>query len=488
MIFNSYEFIFAFLPVMLLGYFWLLRKRLVLGSKVWLVGGSLFFYGYWNVVYIPLLLGSIFVNFFVGSAFSNDKPLKVSKKSLLIFGILFNILLLAYFKYTDFLLDNFNGLFGSDVPLPHIILPLGISFFTFTQIAFLVDAYKDKVKEYDLLNYMLFVTYFPHLLAGPILHHSEMMPQFVSRWNWAVRWRNVAVGLFLFSIGLFKKVVIADTIATWANTGFDLATTLNLVEAWATSLSYTLQLYFDFSGYTDMAIGISLMFNIRLPINFNSPYKAKDIQDFWRRWHITLSRFLRDYIYIPLGGNKVGRYHNYSNLFAVFLIGGLWHGASWMFVIWGALHGIAIVIHRIWKDLGLRMWGWMGWFITFNFVNVAWVFFRAKDFASVEKVLGGMVGTGGIVLPRMLAGKLAFLSHYHVEFMSSTWLSNAGLSGIFDLSILIGMVFFVLVMKNSHELTTIVRLNKITASLIALVLFISFISIGAESEFLYFNF
>ena len=170
----------------------------------------------------------------------------------------------------------------------HIILPLGISFFTFTQIAFLVDAYKGKVKEYDLLNYMLFVTYFPHLLAGPILHHSEMMPQFVSRWNWAIRWRNVAVGLFIFSIGLFKKVVIADTFATWANTGFDVATTLSLFEAWATSLSYTLQLYFDFSGYTDMAIGISLMFNIRLPINFNSPYKAKDIQDFWRRWHITL--------------------------------------------------------------------------------------------------------------------------------------------------------------------------------------------------------
>ena len=174
--------------------------------------------------------------------------------------------------------------------------------------------------------------------------------------------------------------MIADKFALLANTGFDVAPTLNLFEAWATSLSYTLQLYFDFSGYTDMAIGISLMFNIRLPINFNSPYKAKDIQDFWRRWHITLSRFLRDYIYIPLGGNKVGRYHNYSNLFAVFLIGGLWHGASWMFVIWGALHGVAIVLHRIWKDLGLRMWGWMGWFITFNFVNIAWVFFRAKDF------------------------------------------------------------------------------------------------------------
>ncbi len=488
MIFNSYAFIFAFLPIMLLGYFWLLRKRLVLGSKIWLVGGSLFFYGYWDIVYVPLLLGSIFVNFFVGSALADTKLLKVSKRALLIFGILFNVLLLGYFKYTDFLLDNFNGLFGTDVPLIHIILPLGISFFTFTQIAFLVDAYKDKVKEYDLLNYMLFVTYFPHLLAGPILHHAEMMPQFVNRWNWAVRWRNVAVGLFIFSIGLFKKVVIADTVATWANTGFDVSTTLNLIEAWATSLSYTLQLYFDFSGYTDMAIGMSLMFNILLPINFNSPYKAKDIQDFWRRWHITLSRFLRDYIYIPLGGNKVGRYHNYSNLFAVFLIGGLWHGASWTFVIWGALHGIAIVVHRIWKDLGLQMWGWLGWFITFNFVNIAWVFFRAKDFEAAEKVLGGMVGAGGVVLPGILANKLAFLSNYHVTFISQQWLLNTGMNGVKDLLIVVAILTVTLILKNSHELASNIKL-KLEYKLFTIIIFIlGILSLSKISEFLYFQF
>lgn len=486
MLFNSYVFIFTFLPVMLLGYFWLLRQRLILGSKIWLVSGSLFFYGYWNIVYIPLLLGSIFVNFFVGSALANSKPLKVSKRSLLIFGILFNVFLLGYFKYTDFLLDNFNGLFEADIPLSHIILPLGISFFTFTQIAFLVDAYKDKVKEYDLLNYMLFVTYFPHLLAGPILHHSEMMSQFVSRWNWTVRWRNIAVGLFLFSIGLFKKVVIADTFAIWANTGFDVATTLNLIEAWATSLSYTLQLYFDFSGYTDMAIGISLMFNIRLPINFNSPYKAKDIQDFWRRWHITLSRFLRDYIYIPLGGNKVGRYRNYSNLFTVFLIGGLWHGASWMFVIWGALHGIAIVTHRIWKDLGLRMWGLMGWFITFNFVNITWVFFRAKDFASVEKVLGGMIGANGVVLSNQMIEKLSFLKQYGVT--SGTWFQATGMSTSKDLLLVIGVIFVVVVMQNSSELSNKIKINLGVGFYTAILLCIGILMIGRQSEFLYFRF
>ncbi len=242
MLFNSYPFIFLFLPIMLIGYFYLTHKRLILGSKVWLVGGSLFFYGYWDIAYIPLLLFSIFVNFSLGSALADaprdDKLSSVLKtfsaKTLLIFGIVFNVALLAYFKYTDFLLDNFNGIFGSDVPLPHIVLPLGISFFTFTQIAFLVDAYKGEAREYNLTHYMLFVTYFPHLLAGPILHHKEMMPQFASRWNWAVRWRNVAVGLFLFSIGLFKKVVIADTFAQWADAGFDTATTLNFFEAWAT--------------------------------------------------------------------------------------------------------------------------------------------------------------------------------------------------------------------------------------------------------------
>ncbi len=470
---------------MFFGYFYLLRKRLILSSKIWLIVGSFFFYGYWNIDYIPLLLGSIFVNFFIGSALANHTPSKASRNSLLIIGIGFNISLLAYFKYTDFLLENYNVLVGIDAPLPNIILPLGISFFTFTQIAFLVDAYKEKVKEYDLINYVLFITYFPHLLAGPILHHSEMIPQFVSRWNWAVRWRNVALGLFLFFIGLFKKVMIADTFATWANAGFDVATTLNLVEAWITSLSYTLQLYFDFSGYTDMAIGVSLMFNIRLPANFNSPYQAKDIQDFWRRWHITLSRFLKDYIYIPLGGNKISRFNSYVNLFAVFLIGGLWHGASWMFVIWGALHGTAIVLHRIWKDSGLRMWGWMGWFITFNFVNIAWIFFRAKDFASVEKVHGGMIGIGGIYLPGFLYNKLSFLDNYGVNF--GQFLNQIGGSFFTPLWLLVVLSITFLTF-NSTRLQALMK-PTITYLVITLVLSLcSIFSLNKVVNFLYFNF
>lgn len=485
MLFNSYTFIFVFLPIMLFCYFWLLRLKLVLGAKIWLVGGSLFFYGYWNIVYIPLLLGSIFINFFVGSALSSRQKLKISKNTLLFFGIIFNIVLLCYFKYTDFLLENFNDVFATNVPLPHIVLPLGISFFTFTQIAFLVDAYKNEVKEYDLLRYMLFVTYFPHLLAGPILHHKEMMPQFANKWNFVVRWRNIAIGLFLFSIGLFKKVVIADTLAQWANAGFNSAVVLNFFEAWVTSLSYTLQLYYDFSSYVDMAIGISLMFNIRLPINFNSPYKAKDIQDFWRRWHITLSRFLRDYIYIPLGGNKVSKFRNYTNLFSVFLIGGIWHGASWMFVIWGALHGIAIVFHRIWKDLGFKMWRWLGWLLTFNFVNIAWIFFRAENWESAKKILFSMAGLNNVMLPNALANKLSFLQDHGIIF--GDLLIDIGGNRNTFLQIILG-VMIILVFKNSNHYLKVMSFNFQTILFSCFIFLYSILSVNHTTQFLYFNF
>ncbi len=485
MLFNSYQFIFLFLPIMFFGYFYLTSKRLILGSKVWLVGGSLFFYSYWNVIYLPLILLSIFVNYAVGSSFG--KEYRVNKKTVLTLGILFNIALLGYFKYTDFFLDNWNGIFGSNIPLPHIILPLGISFFTFTQIAYLVDAYKGEVREYDLLRYMLFVTFFPHLLAGPILHHKEMMPQFASRWNWAIRWRHVAMGLFLFPIGLFKKVVIADTFAVWATNGFDNAEILTFFEAWATSLSYTFQLYFDFSGYTDMAIGASLMFNIKLPINFNSPYKALNIQDFWRRWHITLSRFLRDYVYIPLGGNRNGKYRNYLNLFAVFLIGGLWHGASWMFVIWGAMHGAAIVIHRVWQDLGFRMWKWLAWLITFNFINITWVFFRAKDMESAEKVLSGMVGGRGINIPKALYEKLSFLQNNKIIKINFGSMFD-GVGNKYILLYLLATLIFLIYYKNSNELGIRFHPNNQIVLIFSLITAFVLVSINKPTTFLYFNF
>lgn len=469
-------------------YFYLNSKRLILGAKIWLVVGSLFFYSYWNVIYLPLILLSIFVNYGVGLSLVNHEKIRISSKTILSFGIVFNLGLLGYFKYTDFFLDNFNGIFGTNIPLPHIILPLGISFFTFTQIAFLVDAYKQEAKEYSLINYMLFVTYFPHLLAGPILHHKEMMPQFASKYNWVKNYRNIALGLFIFSIGLFKKVVIADTFAVWANAGFDTATTLNLIEAWATSLSYTFQLYFDFSGYTDMAIGISLMFNIKLPINFNSPYKALSIQDFWRRWHMTLSRFLRDYLYIPLGGNRKGNIRTYVNLITTFLLGGLWHGAGWTFIIWGLLHGIALAIHRLWQSLGFRMNKILAWFITFNFINITWIFFRAKDFESAMKVLGSMFSFDNIVLPEKLLTKFQFLRELGIDSGKVFINIAAKADEIFIFTTLSFIIIFYF--KNSMELRNKIKFNIWT--LIFLVIFynISFFMMEQSiiSEFLYFNF
>ena len=339
MLFNSFEFIFIFLPIVFFGYFSLCSWRLTVASKLWLVSGSLFFYGWWNPLYLPLILTSALVNYAVGRRLSGPAPEWVTQRTLLIIGIAFNLSLLGYFKYTDFLIGNVNALFSTGVPLTRIALPLAISFFTFQQIAYLVDSYRYEAREYDLLNYLLFVTFFPQLIAGPIVHHREMMPQFASRRHMVKRYRNIASGLFIFGIGLFKKVVLADTFAEWANPGFDTLPALSLVDAWATSLSFSFQLYFDFSGYTDMAIGGALLFNIRLPVNFDSPYKAVSIQDFWRRWHVTLSRFLREYVYVPLGGNRAGGFRTNVNLSAVFLLGGLWHGASWMFIIWGALHG-----------------------------------------------------------------------------------------------------------------------------------------------------
>jgi D-alanyl-lipoteichoic acid acyltransferase DltB (MBOAT superfamily) len=335
MLFNSYEYIFIFLPITFFIYFYLNSKKLTEASKGFLVFSSLFFYSWWNPIYLPIILLSMLFNYGIGEIFTKDDFVKINKKSILIFAILSNLLLLGYFKYMDFFISNINYVTSENIGLYHLALPLGISFFTFQQISYLVDSYKEETKEYDFLNYALFVTFFPQLIAGPIVHHKEMMPQFSNRWNLVKNYKNIALGLFIFSIGLFKKVVIADTFAMWATTGFDTASTLNFLEAWSTSLAYTFQLYFDFSGYTDMAIGSALLFNIKLPINFNSPYKAVNIQDFWRRWHITLSRFLRDYIYIPLGGNRLSRFKTYSNLMITFLLGGLWHGAGWTFIVWG---------------------------------------------------------------------------------------------------------------------------------------------------------
>ena len=404
MLFNSYTFMFAFLPVVLAGYFILNRCRLFLPAKLWLALASLTFYGWWNIRYIPLILLSILFNYILGRQMHNTR---LRPRVLLIFGLTANLLLLGYYKYADFFISNWNGLTGGSVPSLHLLLPLGISFFTFTQIAYLVDAYRLQAREYSPVNYILFVTFFPHLIAGPILHHKDMMPQFDKLRGKLWSWKNIMNGSLLFCIGLGKKVIVADTLAGYASDGFGSAA--HFIDSWVAVLSYTLQLYFDFSGYTDMAIGIALLFNIVLPQNFNNPYRALSIRDFWRRWHMTLSRFLRDYIYIPLGGNRKGFWTAIRNLIITFLLGGLWHGAGWMFVLWGLLHGVGQAVERLGARRGLSLPKWLAWTLTFAFINVTWVFFRAGEMSTALRLLKGMSGLGGLGLGSVYSMKWAIL-------------------------------------------------------------------------------
>ncbi len=450
MTFNSHEFIFLFLPCTLIVYLLLNRWHLTVASTIWLIFCSFVFYCWAEVSSGLLLAFSILFNFFLGLMLTSfPQTGRVRRKALLIFGIVVAVALLGYYKYTNFAISNLNEWFGLGLPVKKILLPIGISFFTFTQIAYLVDLYRAPDKRASFLNYALFISFFPRLMAGPIARYDEIIPQLENLKSKTLNYRNLSVALYLFAIGLFKKVEIADRFQDWASQGFDATQNLNFLLAWATSLCYTFQIYFDFSGYTDMAIAVALFFNIRLPINFNSPYKALDIQDFWRRWHITLTRFLRDYIYIPLGGNRVSEAHVYGNLMITFLIGGLWHGAGWTFVFWGFLHGAALIICRAWKKLGLRMPNVIAWFVTFNFVNIAWVFFRAKTWSDAIRVLRGMAGLGGVALPEEWERSLHSLANYGIQFMP--WKQVMG--GARDSWIFIFVALFMcLFFKNSNEM------------------------------------
>ncbi|KQT36270.1 MBOAT family protein [Methylophilus sp. Leaf414] len=409
MLFNSYIFIFAFFPIAFIGFFYLGKYGQSV-ANLWLAGMSLFFYGWWDERYLALLLGSILFNFSAGYSihFFNAIRKKSYAKLLLIVAIILNLLLLGYYKYAGFFALSINQISGSILPKLDIILPLGISFFTFTQIAFLVDTYQRKIKEFNFINYTLFVTYFPHLIAGPVLHHNEMMPQFSKPDANKINSDNISAGLSIFVVGLAKKILVADSLANIATPIFTSVASGSepmLVESWLGVIAYSLQLYFDFSAYSEMAIGISLMLNIRLPINFNSPYKARSIIDFWRRWHMTLSRFLRDYLYIPLGGNRKGQTKKYLFMLITMVIGGLWHGAGWTFIIWGGLHGIYLIVNHLWRGYkeskNLKYVGKTSYFLevslTFTAVAVAWVFFRADTLSSAFTLLQGMAGVHGLI-------------------------------------------------------------------------------------------
>ena len=428
MLFNSFEFIFVFLPIVLLAYFGLNRLNLHQWAKGVLVLASLYFYAFFNTSYLPIIVSSILVNY--GVAVGMRKWDGVTKKVLFGIGLLFNLGMLGYFKYTDFMIENVNALFNTSYTLKNILLPLGISFFTFQQLAFVVDTYKNKGRLPKFLDYCNFVTFFPQLIAGPIVLPEEMLPQFEDKANRNPRAKNLFDGIFIFSVGLAKKVIIADSISVFANAGYNLDLPhYTMAEAWLISLSYTFQLYFDFSGYCDMAIGIGKMFNINLPLNFNAPYRATNFQDFWRRWHITLNRFLTQYVYIPLGGSRRKEVRVYFNIGIVFLISGIWHGAGWTFVVWGVCHGIGVMIHRIWKKKGYSMPSWLGMFITFFFINILWVLFRADNMHEAWVIISSMFDNHQFYLSPAYTSHLPSILPNSVNMMILFFAMLAGVIG-----------------------------------------------------------
>ncbi|MGL5049955.1 MAG: MBOAT family O-acyltransferase, partial [Fusobacteriaceae bacterium] len=477
MLFNSFVFIFLFLPITLIGYFLLNNYGKEKWAKAFLVLGSLYFYSYFNPKYTYLIVLSILVNYFVGNTISKHQKTKMFgggvTKTYFIAGLVFNIGMLFYFKYYDFFIENMNSIFSINLPILKLMLPLGISFFTFQQLSFLVDSYRGKGGEHDFLSYSLFVTFFPQLIAGPIVLPEEMLPQFENHDNKKINYENMNRGLYLFSIGLAKKVLIADSISPFADAGFDKMASLTFIEGWLTSISYTMQLYFDFSGYCDMAMGIALMFNIILPLNFNSPYKSTNIQDFWKRWHMTLGRFLTNYLYIPIGGNRGGELKTLRNLLIVFLVSGIWHGAGWNFIIWGALHGLAILIHRTWKNKGYKMSALLGWALTLFSVNIFWVFFRAKDLAGAAKVLKAMLDYRSI-------GSLITESY---KVTTNPYLGNKISLLLLVISIIIAIVF-----KNSFEKNRSIKFCNINCFEMAVYSVSSILLLKRVATFLYFNF
>ena len=487
MLFNSFEYIFIFLPVTIAIYFLIQRRGPSAAARAWLLLCSLFYYSYWNIMYLPLLLASILVNFGIGRVLAGGAgPFrKLPRLAILWAGIIFNVGLLGYYKYTDFFISTANSALGTGFGLLNLALPLGISYFTFIQISFLTAAYRGLGQEKSILNYGLFVSFFPQLMSGPIVYHGEMMPQFTAQERRGPNYDNIMRGVLMFAIGLFKKTVIADNLAAWAVQGFDHAQTLNFFEAWFTTLSYTFQLYNDFSGYIDMANGIALMLNINLPINFNSPYKAVSIQDYWRRFHITLIRFLRDHVYIPLGGSKKGQARLYFNIVIIFVIAGIWHGTLVSYIAWGLLSSAAMIAHRLWSKSGRSMNKYLAWFVTFNFVNFANMVFRSPSLKDTGKILRGLVGMNGIMLSGKLSGVRLLKD---TGFRFGEWLGNIGGDKYYLIYFIIGAALLAFTCKNARELSERMKPDLKWALFTGLVLCIGILHLTQVRVFLYFNY
>ncbi|MBA3580915.1 MAG: MBOAT family protein [Gammaproteobacteria bacterium] len=509
MLFNSYIFIFCYLPIVLVGYFGSARYWGQTAALLWLVAMSLIFYAWWNPIYSLLIIGSMSINYKLSQILHKS----YIKKIYLIIGITLNLALIGYFKYTNFMIEQFNQVYGTDFFIKDIMLPLAISFFTFQQIAYLVDAYHGQTKEYNFLHYCLFVLFFPQLIAGPIVHHKELLPQFFNSAVYKWSSEHFSIGLTIFVIGLFKKVVLADGVSVYATPIFEAAESgvvLTLYEAWAGALAYTLQLYFDFSGYSDMAVGLARMFGVLLPINFLSPYKASSIIDFWHRWHITLSRYLRDYLYFPLGGNRRGVVRRYFNLFITMLLGGLWHGAGLTFLIWGMLHGFYLIINHLWRSLKQTFnvtlhLSWLSGALTFLCVVIGWVFFRAESWSVALSILKSMIGMNGIVL----SNKIITASHIPLHVFNAMgvqagdFFANEIISGKLAAKWILVLLVLVWCFPNVYEFmrnqkpaldfegkgSRFVWQPSSKYAYFIMILFVwAIFGLSKETEFLYFNF
>lgn len=492
MLFNSYIFLLCFLPLCLAGYFLLNRFGLKTPALIFLLGMSLWFYGSNTPVYLILIVSSVLVNYGfyrLSTVLTGDKPRRWAR----IFAVAVNLGVLFYFKYYDFFVETVNSVFGSDWTLKHIMLPLGISFFTFQQISFVVDSFNGEVRDCSLLDYACFVTFFPQLIAGPIVTHDELVPQLQDDSKKRFSWENFSRGIYIFTLGLAKKVLIADNLSKAVTMGYSYVAAgnwdaMNSTSCLAVMLSYTLQMYFDFSGYSDMAIGLGRMFNIDIPQNFNSPYKAVTILDHWKRWHITLTRFLTKYIYIPLGGSRHGEARTYLNVMIVYLLSGLWHGAGWTYICWGALHGAFCVLTRWGKAVFDRIPKAVNWLITFAFINLGFIIFRAEslsqafavisqifrfDFGSVDSAICSGFQLTEVMLP---LSKLPFIGRfvYWPPMMMVLFLAVS--------------MFIVLVPKNAYEKMQELRPRPVPMLLTTALLVWCIFSFGTVSAFLYFNF
>lgn len=477
MLFNSPEFLFLFLPLTLL-FFSLAHQRDAVLAQLVLIAASLIFYAWWSPSFLLVLLVSIGVNFGLGMR------LRVQPSRLLLtLGLLFNLTLLGFFKYYDFFVLNLNAVAGTSYSVLTLALPLGISFFTFQKIAYLVDCHQGHVQDSHPLRFLLFVMFFPQLIAGPIVHHREIIPQFASREKSGqpIDSQMIGHGLALLILGLFKKVVLADSLARYVNPAFADATHLQFFEAWVAVLSYTLELYFDFSAYSEMAMGMAKLFGIQLPVNFNSPYQATSIADFWRRWHITLGRFMRQYLYIPLGGNRHGLARAFSAAFITMLLGGLWHGSGWTFVGWGALHGVYLGAHRLWQTLNFPLPAWLARFITFFSVMMGWVLFRAASWNDAVAIWSTLMGAHGLVFPHGLQAIVDW-SSWGVRYQVS-----ALVNGLEPL--ILGVLFFgVFALPNVPNLIQHMTPRWFALMLLTFLAGVSFFQLSTPSEFLYFTF